>query len=582
MAKANSLKAQIINEIYDVILQPERYDNFMDLWEKHINGIIKNLDPEQLNKYSISKHVDEPELEAHFQRAYQILEKMGRESTISDSAKYYGEQKSEATFFINQNGRIIEKNKAAMLLIDNIDRLEKLEPLIDINDCKKLKSLLLCINHPNIEEQAHVFRFNSSKNTGKAESKQQNEQYYIARVMQFSHQQPVLLCVSNMAMDWNRKLEQLLTDAFLFSPSELHIGHLLCLGNSLQQIAQIRKRSLHTVRVQVKNMLQKTATHTQTDIVRLMVTMASFGSVKNIHAAHYFVDAKDKQNLMIEVNNGREMPVHLFGPKNGRPVIYVHGMLSGININSDFGELLAQNNIRLIAPIRPYYASSPPAYKVKSSPEEFAIDLRYILDYLEVESAPIIGNMAGSIYAFASASAMPNRITGILNISGCVPIVSLRQIIAMSPRQRVVAWTSRFAPKLLSAILRTSISLIDSGDEDKFLDGLYGKNTHDRMILQNKKIHSTIYSGFLFAISQGHYAFEVDAHHATRDWSKFVKKAKQKTLLIHGAFDRVTPISTVREFADLYDHVELIEHDDAGQLVFYQKPDAIISSLNVL
>jgi len=579
MANLDTNKAQLIAEIYEVVLRPERYDKFMELWEGHISQVFDQ--PEQLlnDSFSIAKHINDPELVSHFQRAYEILEKIGREGKGVDGAEQYSAQKKEPVFFIDANNAVVHENQSARKLLGKITSIEEFAPFIDKNDYRKLRAMLLGIDHPDIAEQAHVFHFDIDSNKSGAKNK---PVLFFAKVMRFSRNQPAILCIYVMGIDWDEGLELLLSDAFSLTPSELQVVRELCGGKTQEEIAKQRNRSLYTIRTQVKKLMHRTNTSSQVDLVRLVITMASFGRSQSLKRANISKHLEMGTQIMVPLGNKREMPVHQIGDPKGHPVLFIHGMLDGIAVCKSVAKLLSKNKIRLIAPVRPNFADSRAAYNIKTAPEEFAVDLCQIMDHLEIETAPISGHMAGSIYAFATASILPDRISSILNISGGVPMKSLRQLSSMASRQRVVAWTARFAPNLLPAIIRAGISKIDCGDESEFMNALYAKGSKDRDVVANVNIRTAIHAGYQFAIAQGHRAFEVDSHHVTRDWSSYVENVQQRIILEHGAFDPTVRIKSVKEFADRYDNVELIEHDDAGQLLFYQKPKEIISSLNSL
>ena len=579
MANLDTNKAQLIAEIYEVVLRPERYDKFMELWEGHISQVFDQ--PEQLlnDSFSIAKHINDPELVSHFQRAYEILEKIGREGKGVDGAEQYSAQKKEPVFFIDANNAVVHENQSARKLLGKITSIEEFAPFIDKNDYRKLRAMLLGIDHPDIAEQAHVFHFDIDSNKSGAKNK---PVLFFAKVMRFSRNQPAILCIYVMGIDWDEGLELLLSDAFSLTPSELQVVRELCGGKTQEEIAKQRNRSLYTIRTQVKKLMHRTNTSSQVDLVRLVITMASFGRSQSLKRANISKHLEMGTQIMVPLGNKREMPVHQIGDPKGHPVLFIHGMLDGIAVCKSVAKLLSKNKIRLIAPVRPNFADSQAAYNIKTAPEEFAVDLCQIMDHLEIETAPISGHMAGSIYAFATASILPDRISSILNISGGVPMKSLRQLSSMASRQRVVAWTARFAPNLLPAIIRAGISKIDCGDESEFMNALYAKGSKDRDVVANVNIRTAIHAGYQFAIAQGHRAFEVDSHHVTRDWSSYVENVQQRIILEHGAFDPTVRIKSVKEFADRYDNVELIEHDDAGQLLFYQKPKEIISSLNSL
>ena len=579
MASLDTNKAQLIAEIYEVVLRPERYDKFMELWEGHVSQAFDRSDQSLSDDFSIIKHINDPELVSHFQRAYEILEKIGREGKGVDGAEQYSAQKKEPTFFLDANNAVVHKNKSAKKLLGDITSLEKFAPFLDKKDYKKLRAMLLGLDHPNIAEQVHVFHFNVDSSKSIRKNKQN---LFFAKAMRFSRDQPTILCIYGMGIDWDEGLELVLSDAFSLTPSELQVARGLCEGKTQEEIAKERNRSLYTIRTQVKKLMHKTNTSSQIDLVRLVITMASFGRTQTLKSANTLKRLEFGEQFMISVEGDRNMPVHQIGAQNGRPVLFIHGILDGIAISKSVSKLLVKNNIRLIAPVRPSFSNSPPAYNIKTAPDEFALDLGYIMDHFEIEKAPIIGHMAGSVYAFAAASILPDRISSILNISGGVPIKSLNQFSSMSTRQRTVAWTARFMPNLLPAILRAGISQIDRGDEEEFMNALYAEESKDRDVVANIDIRTAIHSGYQFAVAQGHRAFEVDSRHLTRDWSSYLTSVRQQVILAHGIFDPAVAIKSVREFASRYDNIKLIEHEDAGQLLLYQKPKAIIKVLHEL
>ncbi len=187
--------------------------------------------------------------------------------------------------------------------------------------------------------------------------------------------------------------------------------------------------------------------------------------------------------------------------------------------------------------------------------------------------------MAGSLYAFAIAGRLRHRITSIVTISGGVPIISLKQFTDMSPRQRVVAWTARFTPRLLPTILRAGIAQIDSGDRESFMNALYKEGTVDRELVRNEAVSIAVQEGYSFAVAQGHRAFEVDSRHVTRNWSEYVDAVIQPVALIHGTHDPVVSIQSVRDFSTRHARIELTEFDDCGQLVLFQRPAEVFNQI---
>lgn len=571
--KSGTDREQLISEIYEVVLKPERYDRFMALWDEHISAALSDLD-DLKNASPNEDFLEDPELESHFNRAYEILEKLGREGSGAATPQSYGEQNTHPTFFLAKDGQIIDANSAAMDIIGYAKNLGDIAPHTESSDFKKLKKLVSNLETPQSQEQVSVLRMNVGT---KDSNGHKREQLFLAKPMKFQREDPALLCIYAMNIVWSDSLRKILLDAFSMTESEMEIAEGLCSGKSLAQISSERKRSIHTIRSQVKSLTQKSGTNSQADLVRVILTLASFGDAKNQRNAMSLKRLDVGRRIEVKVKNNLIMPVHIIGPENGRPVLFLHGMLDGAAVSKGVGSMLQRLNIKLVAPTRPSFGDCPPAYDIMTAPEEFAHDLQLVMDKLNIKSAPIIAHMAGSIYAFAAAGILKQRITAIVCVSGGVPIKSAQQFKKMSPRQRIVAWTARFTPALLPPILRSGISQIDNGNEEYFMNALFVKGSCDRQATENINIRAAIHAGYRFAVAQGHRAFEVDSRHVTRDWSSYVDATHQPVTLLHGVHDPVVAIDTVRDFARTYDRFQLIEHEDAGQLIFYQKPEAIFS-----
>ena len=70
----------MVAAIYETVIRPALYGAFMDAWEQHIQARLG--DPESSDGMPVGPDdlpID-PELQAHFSRAYDILEQIGRKA----------------------------------------------------------------------------------------------------------------------------------------------------------------------------------------------------------------------------------------------------------------------------------------------------------------------------------------------------------------------------------------------------------------------------------------------------------------------------------------------------------------------
>jgi pimeloyl-ACP methyl ester carboxylesterase/DNA-binding CsgD family transcriptional regulator len=390
--------------------------------------------------------------------------------------------------------------------------------------------------------------------------------------------------MTTLAPVWNPLLAQALRHHFYLTAAETNVVQGLVTGQTLSQIAAARGRSVHTVRTQMKTILRKTDLDSQVELVRLVGFMERFGG--NGHAdstgsANRPADEVDQHDA-ITLSTGRRMEYSLLGPADGRPVLFVHGMLDHAALTARARDYLFRNRIRLIAPARPSFGSSDPDPAGGNAPLRFAGYAEELLDALGIDRMPVIGHMAGSLNAIAIAAKLGPRISGVLNIAGGVPILSKEQFSVMAPRQRLIALTACHAPHLLPMFLKAGIALIRNGGENAFLNALYKGSPVDYAVARQPEIRVILNEGYNFAIAQGFRAFQIDAMQVTGDWSEWMEQVSCPVILVHGVHDPVVRIDSVREFARRYNNCTLVESTVSGQLVLSSEPALVLDQLQKL
>jgi pimeloyl-ACP methyl ester carboxylesterase len=350
----------------------------------------------------------------------------------------------------------------------------------------------------------------------------------------------------------------------------------LIAGKSIAQIARARKTSVETVRTQTRAVLRKTETRSQAELMRLLAVLAQFCARHGNRNGSGWQNSESRF-ARLSVRE-RSLAFAQFGDTKGRPVLFVHGMIDGCSAPLFNESRLKDRNIRLIVPARPGYGASDPATSAEIA-GFFAEDMRLLLDHLGVEHCTILGHFGGALYAYAVAGTNAERVRAVINVAGTVPITSLAQVAAFGPRQRIIAYTSRFAPAISRLILRAGVALLDSGGHRAFMSALYEKSVLDRAVAERADVYPFLADGYHFSAAQGHGAFEADAVRTISDWSELVNKVSVPVRLVHGRHDPAMPISLVREFAARRGNVELCEIGDAGQLVFFSHPDRVFDIL---
>jgi len=121
---------------------------------------------------------------------------------------------------------------------------------------------------------------------------------------------------------------------------------------------------------------------------------------------------------MIEINSGT---IHFeeFGPKDGRPVVFVHGYLMGGDLWQQVGTRLAARGLRCIAPTWPLGAHPEPLrHDADRSIEGVAAIVADTLAALDLADVVLVGNDTGGVITQLVAAHHPERL-GALVLTSC-------------------------------------------------------------------------------------------------------------------------------------------------------------------
>jgi pimeloyl-ACP methyl ester carboxylesterase/DNA-binding CsgD family transcriptional regulator len=563
-------EAELIERIYNIALEPHSYGDFMEKWDHYFS--------EALDKLAALKMASEAEdairlenLSRHFEMGFRLLEELGR----TTPATYFAGNApgtAAASVLIDRNGQVVWYNGAAsryfgLRRISNIGEL----PLWDRSRAKLNDLVAQLAFDEHAQADKTVLRMHSKP--------ADKTLFMVADIVRDGSDEPLVL-ISQVISAWQNSVGRMLSESFGLTSAETQIAECLVEGAAIPEIAERRSSTVNTVRTQVKALLAKTGVSTQTELVRLLVSLNNAAQKASPGRNH----VGRGQPFSFRQRDGRTMPYHHFGPEKGKPFIFLHGMLDGCDLTPAMIDVLHQHDIALIAPERPFFGSAAGVdADVRTAPERLALDIEDLLDHLSIGEAGLLGHMAGAVYAFAAGAHLGDRASSIVCVSGGVPIVSNDQFASMSSRQRLVAYTARYTPKLLPFVLRAGIRELDFGGEESFMRALYKNSPHDLKAITDEAISSIICSGYHFTTTQGHRAFEIDSYHVVRDWTWRAEQTEVPVILIHGRHDPVVCCDSVEKFADrLGQRAKLVVDDDAGQMLFYQNPQLIMSMLAAL
>lgn len=555
-ADAMKDRAGLIHAIYRIALEPQSYDVFMDHWNDHVGRAI-----DELNNLQDHAAFDDGEMLDHFHTALGILEELGRRPSTplheGDGARILLDSGGRAVWYNGEAARTFGLSRNA--------GLEALEP--HLAHCKTLRKLVSALDAGDEDSAADhcLLRLVGPAGDG----------YLLARRIRDRNGQPRVL-IEPLLGDWPPELDRLLADAFALTEAEIRVAAGLAEGLTATALAQRRGVSVLTVRAQIRALLAKTGAASQTDLVRLLISLA-----RAVERTRSEDDDAVAATAVCMTARGREVPIGLMGPPGGSPVVFLHGMLDGCSATSPIEAALERADLRLIAPVRPGFGAAPPDRgPPATAAQRFAEDIEGVLDRLRLDRVVLLGHMAGALYAFAAAARLGQRVLGIVNVAGTVPIVSKAQFACMSRRQRLVAYTARYAPAALPFVLRAGIRQLDFGGERSFMSALYENSPRDLAAIEDPEIFRSLRRGYRFTVARGHQGFAMDGYQVVRDWSDLAAASSAPVTLLHGRLDPVVSAESVSAFAlRLGPRAKVRLFDNCGQLLLYRAPEAVCEAL---
>ncbi|MFK7751907.1 MAG: alpha/beta fold hydrolase [Sedimentitalea sp.] len=556
----------MIAAIYESVIRPELYDALMDAWGAHMQDAVADIDTERASLGENEALGIDPGLQAHFARAYEILEQIGRKAPQSSLVERVQDMHGFAVLCTSA-GQVLAAGAAAQPVAEIGAGLAWLEQDLVANSAELLGELMHTVQRGDDTAAPIVLSTDGDL-----------PRHLMARVAQSADEtgtaRPMLM-IEALDYQWSERAERMLVQSFALSRAELDVVRNLLAGLSLREIAQSSGRSEHTVRNQAKAVLAKTGAPGQVDLVRLVVFLIN-QDVRTRPVAKIEAPLPDEMRRM---RGGRAMQVFRFGPPDGQPVIFLHGMLDSVSPLRFLQADCLRHGWHVLAPMRPGFGRSDRVARPDQALDVFCEHMRELIDSEKLQRPVLLSQMGGALYGRVIASRLAGRVAGLVAVAGNVPIARLSQLSIMAPRQRIVAYTARFAPALLPTILRAGIAQVDSKDIDGFIDALFKPGSHENKVIERLNLAELFREGVRFSVQQGHIGFETDSHYVVRNWAVHMRGPAAPTIQIHGKLDPVVPVDSVIEALNGQPGVELRVQDDAGQLVFYEKPAEICAAI---
>ena len=551
-------KAEIVDRLYDVALDPIRLEDLLEVWEGSVA-------PLRVGPVERAIPLEDPEIEAHMRRATVFLDRYeasieggGYRSVLEDIPR-------SAAFLADGGAKIAECNRAAGVAFS----ITAGGPFADLPFEDEDRDLLAGVIRKvaaGRAEKVVTLRMRSVI-TGSP---------VIVRVsgVKSDAPQPLALVLSTELV-WPEGFEATVQEAFGLTGAEVEIVRGITLGLPVKDIAEARGRSLDTVRTQLRSILSKTETHSQSELVRVVLGLMDVALIPTDTTAAALPEGATLRPLAeqsLTLADGRSLTWIEFGHPKGQPVLYMHLDYGLIRWTAAAERHAALRKLRVIVPVRAGYGRSTLHAKGVDHLEGVTEDYAAVLDHLGVTGAIALPLGADLRFAMNLANTRPDLVVGIVGCACQLPLRSAQQYERMDKWQRFILANARYAPRVLPFLVQAGFSLARRLGKEGFLRQVNGGSPADIATFARPDVCEAVLTGSDVCLTRkwsAHEAFTRECIGSERDWSAVVRGCTVPVELLQADQDPQTPMLTIQELMGDYPHLKVRFLPDTGQLLFF-------------
>ncbi|MDP3961288.1 MAG: helix-turn-helix transcriptional regulator [Pseudorhodobacter sp.] len=552
-------KAEIVDRLYDVALDPIRLEQLLEVWEQHAAPLRMGLDEAAIE-------LDDPDIEAHLGRARIFLDRFeatradgGYRSVLADIPRC-------AAFVSDGFAAIAACNRAAVLAFGIADGAALTKLPFDADDTETLREVIGKVAAGRAEKVI-TLRIRSGLTGGPV----------ILRVspVQSDAPRPLALVLSTELV-WPEGFEAMVQEAFALTPAEVEIVRGVTLGRPLREIAEARGRSVETVRAQLRSVLAKTETHAQSELVRVVlglmdVSLLPSGAPALAPRNSGLVDLPFHR---LQLPDGRRLDWIEFGAPDGAPCLYMHLDYGLIRWPAAAEAWARARRIRVIVPLRAGYGNSDLHDKQVDRLTGCTADYAAVLDHLGVTRVAVLALGADLRFAINLSLLRPGLVSGILGCAAQLPLRTAAQYDRMDKWQRFFLANARYAPRVLPFIVQAGFSLARRLGKEAFFTKVNGGSPADVQTFARAEVREAALLGSEVCIGDtwsAQEAFTRECLDSEKDWSAIVRACVVPVVLLQGDQDPQTPMQTIRELMLDFPKLEVSFLPQTGQLLFFKE-----------
>jgi len=561
----NDRHDELISRLYDVALDPTRYEALLDQWES-VMGPLRGDDKKPNNR-----SLQSPLFAEHFRRADAFLDNVGPD--VDPNEVFLAQFDKAAALLFGQDQRIVGLNGAASDAF-GVGKSQMVQDLpIATEDADVLAEQigrLLVAKNPD----PSVFRVRTKD---------------LSQIIIFHMRQhlvqgdtPVVLAITSQ-VGWPDNFSPLLVDAFGYTSAEVDVVRQLIECASLKEIAVKRGRSVDTVRAQIKSVLAKTEVNSQVELVRLVLSMmdiATYAADTNLRprlVSQGYAALEARPFYTIFAADGRRLDYLVLGDPTGTPILYMHLNYGLIRWPASAESDATKMGIKIIVPVRAGFGNTDQVPKDQNYVKAVCDDTMAVLQAEGAGPCPVVSLSSDFMIITHLSHYYPGQVTAILACGGMMPNSRPEMYERMDKWHRFILASARYTPKLLPFMVKAGFHLARRIGKRGFFHAVYAGSEGDIATFEEPEVFEAFVTGSEVTFAAGADAatsFSRQlAHQESTDWRDKVLGLKDANVPVHFICGLQSPEvhpDTLAFYQEEYPWVKYHIYDDAGEMIFFR------------
>jgi pimeloyl-ACP methyl ester carboxylesterase len=276
--------------------------------------------------------------------------------------------------------------------------------------------------------------------------------------------------------------------------------------------------------------------------------------------------------------DGRRLAWSSGGPRDGVPVLYLHGAIgTPVRRTPELDALIERLGIRYIAVSRPGFGRSDPCPGRRIA--DFPADIERLADSLGLGRFAVVGVSAGGPYAMACARALPERAAATAVVSSVSPLCPPHAGRWMPAHLRFALRIMVRRPELVARGGTRVMRVVERRPRALTWLASLGATPADRQLLAAAEGGTAAIESFLAAAAGGVRGMIDDYLTCCASWGFHLRDVRGEVHLWHGEQDRFVPVEHARAVAAALPRCRARFDADDGHFFFRRRLADVLGAL---